>query len=146
MTIRGLKPPASLTELSYFIEVCNAFRRFLSKLAQIESLLNQRLKKDQPATLLPINIEEFHIRKTLKTAFTSPPVPVHSYVGGHLTLDAKTCNAQTGAVFHLKQPSEPMKPAGYWSRSLTKIQLWYDSMQRERLAFVSFVLHSSFDH
>lgn len=46
--IKGLRHPIIVTELKFFLSLCNAFRRFVPNFARIAATPYKKLKKDQP--------------------------------------------------------------------------------------------------
>lgn len=47
--IHGLKKPTKITNLKYFLGLCNLFRLSVPNFARIVATLNARLRKDEPA-------------------------------------------------------------------------------------------------
>lgn len=56
--------------------------------------------------------------QTLQNNLTSAPVLSVSQSECTYTLDTDTCHRQAGCYFLQKQPNEPDKPIGYWSRPI----------------------------
>lgn len=132
----GLKTLTSFTKSRSFLELCNTFRPFVSNFAQITPLLIQRLKREQLASFLLFNRESLIVIENLKKALTTPPVLALLSSGGDLTLDTGACSVYIRCVLLQKQLEEPTNPIEYWSWSLTKTKLRYDTTQRESLVFV----------
>lgn len=53
------------------------------------------------------------------------------YAEGHFTLDRDAYNDQVGCALLQAQPDNTSEPVGYWTRTLTKHELAYDTIQRE---------------
>lgn len=64
--IRALEPPTSISELKSFLGIGNVFQQFFLHFARIAALLNERLKKYQPATSLLISSKELDATEILK--------------------------------------------------------------------------------
>lgn len=69
--IRGLQPPASITDLHSVLGSYNAFQRFFPSFYWIAAPINQCLMEDNPVSLAPLNSDELHTIETLKNALIS---------------------------------------------------------------------------
>lgn len=116
------------------------FQKFVPNFAHRAAPLNQSLKTEQPATLLPLNSKEPNAMKILKTAHLTPLVLAPPFSSAHLVLGTDSCNDQFGCVFLPKQLDDTKKPIGYWSRSLSNTEHRYDTTLRKSLAIVGSVL------
>lgn len=70
-----LWPPANVTELRSFPDLCHAFKLFVQNLDRIAALLNKKLGKDEPAKFEKLTELEFLSLWILQGNLRSPPVP-----------------------------------------------------------------------
>jgi len=133
--------PETVTQMRSFLGLCNVYRRFVPNFARIAAPLNERLKKGQPTEFGPLSEEEQAAFKELRARLITPPILALPRSGLPMTVETDACDKQVGCVLLQDQPDgQPMKPLGYWSRSLNKAERNYNTTQRECLAVVWAVL------
>lgn len=71
--ILGLKPLTVLVELQSFLDSCNVFGPFVSNFAKLLAPLSQKLKKDQPTTIVPLYEWKIQSMKAFKDTCMPPP-------------------------------------------------------------------------
>lgn len=69
-----MQPLTNITQLRPFLGLCSVYRRFVSNLALITSLLTNKLPNDNRHTLPNMNDAEMNLFRTLKAAFVKPPL------------------------------------------------------------------------
>lgn len=138
--VQRARPPTTQTELRSFLGLCNVYRRFVPSFARIAAPLNRNLMKDTPKSF-ELNEEQIESYEQLKSCLVKPPILALPRNGFKYVLDTDACDYQVGCVLMQEQEEGPMRPIGYWSRSLNKAERSYDTTQKECLAVVWAMLH-----
>lgn len=70
----GFKYQETQTKLSYFLEICNVYRRFVPNFSRVATPLNKLIKKGESILILKPSVEEQSSFDLLKSALVAPPV------------------------------------------------------------------------
>ena len=135
-SLKEAKHPTTQTELPSFLGLCNVYRRFVPKFADVAAPLNHLLRKGQPVKLEPLADVEASAFSSLVDAVTSPPVLALPRLGLPFEVDTDASNNQVGcALFQISEDGE-RHPVGYWSRSLNVHERNFSVSEKECLAVV----------
>lgn len=134
--IRCLRAPTNLTNLRSFLGLCNFFRTFVPSFIRLASLLNKKLREDQPKAFGSLNNKETQSTNVLKKELVSPPVLALPNSTGYICLDTDVSIVQVGFVLLRQQEDGIIKAIGYWQMSLIDAERKYDTKQWECLAIV----------
>lgn len=103
-----------MTELQYFLGLCNDFRRFVQNVACVAVSLNKKLRKREFRTLDRLNDHEISSMETLNERLVEPPVVDLLRFQGGYTVDKAACDKQIGSVFLQKLPDITESLIGHW--------------------------------
>ena len=135
--LEGLRPPRTVTELRSFLGVCNVYRRFIRRLTDIATPLNELLEGN-PAKNSPIpelTCRQLRSFEELKSAVMNPPILALPRLGLPYEIDTDACEHQVGFTLFQYQDDE-RKPIGFWSRTLSSHEKNYHMTEKECLAIV----------
>lgn len=102
--------------------------------------MNERLRKDQPATFGSLIEEELPALDALINYLISPSVFALPNSGGRMTLQTDVCYVRVVFVLIQKQPAVTVRPIGYPSQSLNDAAIRYYKTRREYLVIFRLVL------
>lgn len=130
-TPKELATPTNRTELRLTPGLINFFWQLVPSSAQIAAPLSLHLEKDQPASLAPLESNNFRAMETLKTTLISLPILELPYSRGDMMHDRNTWNIEIVYLLLQKQPDDTTKPIEYSYRSLTGAKKLYNISQHE---------------
>ncbi|UYV64560.1 K02A2.6-like [Cordylochernes scorpioides] len=124
--------PRSITDVRSFIGLCSYYRRFIENFAEKAAPLHEVLKKDNKFTW---NSDQQDAFDSLKEALMSEPVL--AYFEEQLPTELHTDASGYGIGAVLVQINDGKeRPVGYASRTLSKAEKNYSTMERECLAAI----------
>ncbi len=132
--IRDWKTPTSVQELQSFLGLCNYYRKFVAKFAEITAPLTMLLKK---GTHFSWEEEQKKAFKHRKRSLTTAPILVFQVTSGQFVLDTDASNQSIGAVLSQLQWGEE-KVISFTSCLLTPAHQRYCVTRKELLAVVRF--------
>lgn len=131
-TVEAYKTPSTVTEVKSFLGLCNFFRQFVPRFADITRPLNLLLRKDCPFHWSESQEESF---VQLKHALTTAPVLCHYSEDLPVILICDASGYGIGASLnHVIDGHE--KPINYHSRTLNPHEQKYSITEREALAII----------
>ena len=134
ITIERARPPTNQTELRYFLQICNMYRRFVQGFAKIAVPLNEKTSKDQANKFEALTDTEYAAFEELKRRLVSSPILTLPRYGRKYTLHTEACGPQVGCALLQEQPEVGTGPLGYWSRALTDAERNYMTSKKKCLA------------
>ena len=135
--VKQMKLPETKTQVRSFLGMCNVYRRFVPKFAEIASPLTALLRKEKYQTHLPtLDDKQVKSFENLKAALISPPVLTLPRADRHYVLDTDANAKQLGAVLQQRDDDGKLHPIGYFSRTLTDTEKNYDAEERECLGII----------
>ncbi|XP_057190663.1 uncharacterized protein LOC130554808 [Triplophysa rosa] len=132
--VRDWNPPTSVQQLQSFLGLCNYYRRFVAKFAEIAAPLTILLKKGSHFTWEEEQKKAF---ERLKRSLTAAPILVFPITSGQFVLDTDASNQSIGAVLSQLQWGKE-KVISFASCVLTPAHQRYCVTRKELLAVVRF--------
>lgn len=122
-----MRPQTNVTQLRFFLGLCNVYRRFVLNFALIAAPLTNMLRNDNLHTFPYMTDAEMSSFRRLKDAFVKPPVLSLPISDLTYVLDTDICNKQLDAVLMQRHEYKALKSISYYSNILTTSERNYDT-------------------
>lgn len=100
--IKGLKTSRNVTELKWFLGLCNVFRRFVPTFGRIVSPHNDKWRKDQQINF-ELNEKVLEVMKSLQKKFILPPVLTLPYAEGQINDTGQRCLHRSSRMCNISE-------------------------------------------
>ena len=129
-TVLNWPKPWKVKDIQSFLGFANFYHRFIQGYSNIVVPLTRLTRKG-----VPWNFSD-NCRKSflcLKDAFTSTPVLVHWTPNAPITVETNASNYAITAILSLTCSNNEIHPVAFYSRTLTGVELNYDTHDKELL-------------
>ena len=138
--IMSFPPPTSQRELSRFIGLANAYRRYIKDFAQLARPLNALLRKSSTSTTPFLSDSALAAFRRLRSVFASPVVLRHFDASLPTVVETDSSGFAIAAILSQLHP-DGYRPVAYWSRQTTDVERRYGAHDSELLAVVEATRH-----
>lgn len=138
--ITTFPPPTSQRELSRFIGLANAYRRYINNFAQLAQPLNALLRKSSTSTTPFLSESALFAFRRLCSVFASTVVLRHFDPNLPTMVETDSSGFAIAAILSQRH-SDGYRPVGFWSRQTTEVERRYGAHDGELLAVVEAVRH-----
>ena len=132
LAIQKVHTPGNVGELRRFLGMVNQLGKFSPNLAEVTTLLQELLKKENQWQWGEPQRNAF---ATIMVLLINSPVLALFDPNLETILSADTSSFGLGAVLLQRQPTDELKPVAYISRSMTATEQRYAQIEKEALAF-----------
>jgi len=130
-TISDWPEPRKVKDIQSFLGFTNFYRHFIFNYSDIMVPLTQLTRKDAPWNFSEDCRCSFN---TLKHAFTTVPILTHFIPHTPIIMETDASNYTVAGILSITCADREIHPVAYYSRTLTALELNYDTHNKELLA------------
>ena len=135
--VKAFRKPHNVKTVKSFLGLCNYYREFIPKFAEISVPLNELLRKGIEFKWSDRCEEAF---QKLKSKLIEPPLLIHPVIGGHFTVLTDASDTACGAAI-CHEVERKYRPIAFWGYTLRDAELNYTVTEKEALAVVKGLKH-----
>jgi len=130
-TISDWPEPQKVKDIQSFLGFTNFYRRFIFNYSDIVVPLTRLTRKDAPWNFSEDCRRSFN---ALKHAFTTVPILTHFILDTPIIVETDASDYAVAGILSITCADREIRPVAYYSRTLTSLELNYDTHDKELLA------------